>query len=240
MPLEEPRVKTYVTGLDERLGGGIPRGHVVLLSGPPGSMKSSLAYSILHQNAVRYGTPGVYVSLEQSRGSLLRQMRAMGFPDPLASSWGIIDAATIGKETGETARSAWMDLFWRVLRTRRRLQPYELLVLDSLDALRPLARYPNAREETLGVFASLRQDNVTSLVVAESMENGGGAPWGRERLGASFLADGVISLRMHDRTDVSLQRRMRVVKMRGTAHETKFFTLAFDNGEFGISESLGV
>jgi len=240
MRLEESRVKTHVAGLDERIGGGIPRGHVVLLSGPPGSMKSSLAYSILHQNAVRNGTPALYVSLEQTRGSLLRQMRAMGFPNPPATSWGIVDVATIGKESGETTRSVWVDLFWRVLRSRRRIQPYELLALDSLDALELIARYPSAREETLGFFESLREDNVTSVVIAESTENGAGGTQRRERLGADFLADGVISLTMHDRTDVSLQRRVRVVKMRGTAHETRFYTLAFDGGGFGISEALGV
>ena len=239
MPIEEPRIKTHVAGLDERLGGGIPRRHVVLLSGPPGSMKSSLAYAILHQNAVRHGTPGLYVSLEQTRGSLLRQMRAMGFSDPPASSWGIVDVATIGKEAGEASRSAWMDLFWRVLRSRRRIQPYELLVLDSLDALELLARYPSEREETLSLFESLRQDNVTSVVVAES-EKSGGAAWGRERLGAAFLADGVINLTMHDRSDVSVQRRVRVLKMRGTAHETRYYALSFDNGGFGISEAPSV
>ena len=239
MPLEEARVRTFVAGLDARLGGGIPQGHIVLLSGPPGSMKSSLAYSILHQNATHHGSPGLYVSLEQTRGGLLRQMRAMGFSEPPAASWGVVDVATIGKEAGDAARSAWMDMFWRVLRSRRRIQPYEILALDSLDALELLARYPNGREETRGMFESLRQENVTSIVITESMENGGAAR-GRDRLGASFLADGVISVTLHERPEASLRRRLRVVKMRGTAHETRFYPLGFDNGGFTISESRGV
>jgi len=40
-------IKTFVRGFDEEIGGGIPQGHVVLVAGPPGTMKSSLAYSIL-------------------------------------------------------------------------------------------------------------------------------------------------------------------------------------------------
>ena len=49
------RIPTYVKGLDERLGGGIPRGHVVLVSGPPGSFKSTLAFRILYRQAIDHG-----------------------------------------------------------------------------------------------------------------------------------------------------------------------------------------
>ena len=36
-------VKTYIKGFDEKLGGGIPEGSVVLVVGEPGTMKSSVA-----------------------------------------------------------------------------------------------------------------------------------------------------------------------------------------------------
>jgi len=43
------RIPTNVDGLDEVLGGGIPEGNIVLLSGAPGTMKTSLSYHVLHQ-----------------------------------------------------------------------------------------------------------------------------------------------------------------------------------------------
>ncbi|HWM51682.1 MAG TPA: ATPase domain-containing protein, partial [Thermoplasmata archaeon] len=43
------RIKTYVRGFDDVLNGGVPEGYVVLVSGAPGTMKSSLTYSILYQ-----------------------------------------------------------------------------------------------------------------------------------------------------------------------------------------------
>ena len=46
------RVVTNVEGLDELLGGGIPEGNIVLVSGAPGTMKTSLTYHILHTNAL--------------------------------------------------------------------------------------------------------------------------------------------------------------------------------------------
>ena len=46
----KPRVKTYIQGLDEQMSGGVPKGHVVLISGMPGTMKSSVAFNILYNN----------------------------------------------------------------------------------------------------------------------------------------------------------------------------------------------
>ena len=63
--------KTYIKGLDEELGGGIPEGHIILVSGTPGTMKSSVAYNILYNNIKSEDSVGVYVSLEQSRENLL-------------------------------------------------------------------------------------------------------------------------------------------------------------------------
>src|SRR5207244_502892 len=69
-----PRVPTFVEGLDETMDGGIPWGHLVLIEGAPGTMKSSLAFSILLHNAAREGLHCLYVSLEERASSLLKQM----------------------------------------------------------------------------------------------------------------------------------------------------------------------
>src|SRR5207247_1389973 len=72
------RIPTKMEGLDDVLGGGIPDGSVVLVSGAPGTMKTSLTYHILHANALD-GARGLYVSLEQSRARLLDQTERLGY-----------------------------------------------------------------------------------------------------------------------------------------------------------------
>ena len=64
-------------GFDDKLGGGIPEGHVVLLAGEPGTMKSTIAFNMIYQNALRDGRPGTYVSLEQGRENLTRHLDQM-------------------------------------------------------------------------------------------------------------------------------------------------------------------
>ena len=53
-----------VPGLDEMLGGGLPRGYSVLVAGPSGSGKSILAATFLAEGA-RCGETGVIAAFEQ-------------------------------------------------------------------------------------------------------------------------------------------------------------------------------
>ncbi|HSV42115.1 MAG TPA: ATPase domain-containing protein, partial [Methanomassiliicoccales archaeon] len=63
-------IPTHIEKFDTMLGGGIPSGHLVLVSGPPGSMKSTLTYNVLFNAAKHSGLNSMYFSLEQSRESL--------------------------------------------------------------------------------------------------------------------------------------------------------------------------
>ena len=63
-PMSIERIPTHVEGLDENIQGGIPEGHIAIVAGSSGAMKSSLTFSMLY-NAVLYGeTSGIYVTLQ--------------------------------------------------------------------------------------------------------------------------------------------------------------------------------
>ena len=91
------RIQTKMEGLDEVLGGGIPEGSVVLVSGAPGTMKTSLTYHILHANALA-GVRGLYVSLEQSRASLVDHTEGLGYRlEDADGKLSILDLGTLRK-----------------------------------------------------------------------------------------------------------------------------------------------
>src|SRR2546427_627110 len=74
---EDARIPTYVARLDTSLEGGVPKAGVIAITGPGGSMKTSLALYILIKNRAA-GRRGVYVTVEESRESILRTMRHHG------------------------------------------------------------------------------------------------------------------------------------------------------------------
>ena len=55
-------IHTHIGKFDTILGGGIPEGHVILVNGAPGTMKSTLTYTILH-NAAKYDRDKFHVLL---------------------------------------------------------------------------------------------------------------------------------------------------------------------------------
>src|SRR5256712_13818186 len=74
---DDGRIRTFVAGFDEALEGGIPKGHVVVVGGPSGTMKTSLGLNLVHRNRLD-GVRGLYISLEETRASLLRTMARPG------------------------------------------------------------------------------------------------------------------------------------------------------------------
>ena len=72
------RIKTYIEGLDEQMEGGIPEKHVTLVCGVAGTMKSSICFNIIYNEALR-GKNSVYITLEQSAQSLVDHITNLGF-----------------------------------------------------------------------------------------------------------------------------------------------------------------
>ena len=131
------RIPTFVNGLDQRMQGGIPQGHIVLLAGVSGSMKSSLGFSMLY-NAVREGqASGIYVTMEQGKSSLQGHMANMGMDieDPkVRSSIAIIDLADLrvqlDKKKMLDSEVDWMGQLIRQLTNYRESIGFEVLVFD--------------------------------------------------------------------------------------------------------------
>jgi circadian clock protein KaiC len=83
-PIEEAQtsvtpelISTGVPGLDEMLGGGTLRGNGVLIAGPVGSGKSTVATQFIAEG-VKRGEPGVVVIFEETTPKYLDQAKALG------------------------------------------------------------------------------------------------------------------------------------------------------------------
>ena len=228
------KVRTHQEGLDELLGGGIPRGSIVLLVGAPGTMKSSLSYAILHENAQR-DAPGVYVSLEQGRASLLYQMEGLGYRhEAVKGKLSILDLSAIRAGMDEPG-TPWIDYFKMYTSGLKRTLGFRLLVLDSLDALEILARFRNYRKEVFELFKWVRDLECTAMVIGELPSDGPSGLESMEHPGFSrhredYLADGIVYLRTEKQGEFGVQRRLRVAKMRGTKHSTSYHAFVFEKG----------
>lgn len=226
------RIPTYVEGLDARMGGGVPKGHIVLIEGSAGCMKSSLTYSILFQNARKNGLSGLYLTIEQPRKDIEDQMVELGMNkgvDPaLSDKLTIIDLGELRSFLSE-AKENELDVDWfrsvlNQIQSYRRDHPLDLFVLDSLNGLLALTTKENPRLELFHFMKELKSYPMTSFLISEVApgDTWSGGPQG-------FLADGIIHLEARRIEDI-LRLQLGVVKMRKTAHEKQYFPFLVRKG----------
>ncbi len=237
MTVHIDRVRTFVYNFDENLQGGIPKGQVVLITGTPGTMKSSLAYSIIYQNAIQNKIKSVYMTLEQSRENLLQQMGGMGMDDERAKEYvHVLDLGLIRKSlTQLSAKGTWLQVFKMYADSLKHSVGYELLVVDSLDVLEMAAQMSeNRRTELFYLFEWLRNLGVTSFLISETSPD----KMFENKYDEGYLADGVISLKLQEIGETDIQRRIRAVKLRSTNHKTGYFSLLFSDGVFRATQVI--
>ncbi len=218
---DSERIPTNIEGLDENMQGGIPQGHICIVAGASGAMKSSLTFSMLY-NAVLYGeTSGIYVTLEQGKESLRSHMANMGMnveDARVRNRIAIIDLADLRvklDEQGMNNRVDWMGQLIKQLTSYRESIGFELLVFDSLGAFFTLTKMENPRDEIFRLFEAVRRLNLTSFFICE-MTGDDHKQFGEYGV-EDYLSDGVLHLVMERHGD-DVSRKIGIVKMRHTRH----------------------
>ncbi|MCK4757343.1 MAG: AAA family ATPase [Thermoplasmata archaeon] len=217
-------IRTHVEGLDNQIEGGIPEGHIILLCGPTGSMKTTLAYSILH-NAKDMNS--IYISIEQSRMSLTKQMNTFGMTyDPIRTNISLVDTGILRKKLGFLGEKTLTDIVKMFVNRLIEETDAKLLVIDSLESFYTLMNMKNPRNDLFHFFAELKELGLTTILVSEMMEE-------QEEFGMhgceDFLSDGIIHL-ANEKVGRSVVRYLRVVKMRAVDHSSDYFPLIVDDG----------
>jgi len=250
---EITRIKTHIEGLDEAMEGGIPQNHVVLVSGTAGSMKSSVSFNILYNEAIN-GRIGIYISLEQSYESLIQHFQNMGLAlekinvQPVkdltrinevihsvnnseTGSIIIIDLGTIRKEIKDIKmmnNKSWLNVIKNILKKVKSDTRCELFTLDSLSALYTLSRFEDPRVDLYNVFEFIRDLNLTSFLISEMPLDG--SKYSEYQI-EDFLSDGIIHVRLTPFRR-NIVREISIVKMRATNCNNDVYSLEFKDGKF--------
>ncbi|MCI4317429.1 MAG: KaiC domain-containing protein [Thermoplasmata archaeon] len=207
-----PRVTSGIAGLDEMLGGGYPAGHVLLVTGLPGTGKTCLGLQFL-VGGLALGEKGVFLSLEEDAPALLQSARQFGWPVDAAVKDGLLQIIRLDpKETKQNLERIQGQLAKELksLNVRR-------IVVDSVSLLNMLSDTETARRATLfGLAAACRGAGATTILTAEADPQH--PEVSRDGL-SEYVADGVVLLGYSTADDghrVGLS--LRVMKMRRTAH----------------------
>ncbi len=227
-PTSPPEVRLHmgIPGLDEMMGGGLPKGYSLLVAGPSGSGKSIMTAAFLAEGA-RCGETGVIAAFEQrptqSRGPVMAELIQSG-------RIGVVNTRAPGISVDEVAGLLLVEIH-RLKATR--------IVIDSLSGfelvLAPTFR-DDFRESMARMVSALASSGVTVLMTSELEDRYVDLRF--SPYGTAFLTDAIIVQRYVE-IDSCLQRVMAVVKVRASAHSNQLHQFHINDDGIQIGAMLG-
>jgi len=217
------RYSSGVAGLDQMTGGGWLRNSIIIVRGPTGSGKTMLAGLYARAGAMR-GERVVYYGFEETRPILLRNYREIGMPMD-----DFIENGTLKVICRYPEATSLEDLLVDLRLELEELKP-SLIVMDSISSIEHATSEKGFRQFMIGVASILREHGrsalITQTTAGEHDEHT--APY------LSTIADAILTL---DYTlgGYELDRLMRVIKMRGSAHETHPYRLEIRAGGLSVA-----
>ncbi len=229
------RIKTYIERFDEELGGGIPKGHVVLVSGTPGTMKTSFVFNILYHNAVKNDMRGLYITLEEGIEDIKEAMTGLGFDNLDEVEVFMVDVGKIrlDNKTMEDKKD-WLEVLSEYISHRVNFNKFDMIVIDSLGALYSLVDLENPRKDMFHFIGGLKNLGSTTFIISEKARDSKElAPYQED-----FICDGIIHLKRHVVGEGDSQLRIDIVKMRKNKHKHGWMTLIPKQGGFMVTSVI--
>jgi circadian clock protein KaiC len=233
--MADPRVRTGIEGLDDILCGGLPKDRLFLLTGEPGTGKTTLAMQFLIEG-VRNGERSLYVTLSETAEELraaatshewnLGDVQIVELMPP-AETLGPEDQYTIFHpsdiELGQTTRRVFDEVEQR--RPAR-------LVLDSLAELRLLAHDPLRYRRQILALKQFFVGRSCTVVLLD--DRSGSSTDGH----LESISHGVILLERRVVHYGGARRRLQVVKMRGVPLREGYHDFVIETGGLRVYPRL--
>ena len=224
-------LKNAINGLENLLMNEIPAGSVILVNGAEGTLKSGLVFSMLSNHITVTGEHGLYVSLEQTKGSHLQNMNSLRIKK--VDGLHIFDYQDMREEWIDreldfnTMTEEVIDFY------KNKFDNLKVFALDSLNALYSISDDAHLRKKMYHFFLSLRKEGLTSFLIMESPQSRLSAQFTEWHQPERFLADGTIELGMVEVNGV-VKRYIQILKMRATRHAMEKHQITIDENGLNI------
>ncbi|KAA6459728.1 circadian clock protein KaiC [Acidobacteria bacterium AB60] len=232
-----PRIRTGVKGLDDILKGGLPKGHLYLIEGDPGTGKTTIALQFLLEG-LRRGEKVIYVTLSESKPELEQVALSHGWSTEGLEIYEMVPPQDdLSPEAQYTvfhpSEVELADTITAILERVDLIKP-QRVVFDSLSELRMLARDPlRYRRQILALKRHFAGRACTVMLLDDRTAEGGG-----QDLQLQSIAHGVIIMQSLERDFGIKRRRLEIRKLRGSSFREGFHDYTIETGGISIFPRL--
>jgi KaiC/GvpD/RAD55 family RecA-like ATPase len=219
------RISTGVDGFDALVDGGLLRDRLYVLSGPPGSGKTTFSSHFVTEGA-RSGEKCLFLSMHETESELVHDMSGYEFGFDRAAKSGNLEfrnvfdsnAKRLLKGPGGNDFSSGVKNMTNRLVGFINSREIDRLVIDSTMILEHF--YPDNEEAFVQFLTSLKRVDATTVLISEMTDPSSYAD-------EHYLAHGVVFLHNYLESG-GMQRGIQIVKMRGTDIDGDIHPVQFD------------
>jgi circadian clock protein KaiC len=212
--------------LDTLLGGGVFRGSSTLITGVPGTSKTTLAGKFI-EAACERGERSLFISFDESEGQIMRNLSSVGIKLKEHVKSGLLKMHSARTE-GISPEEHLLTI-GALIRDHRPL----CMVIDPLTAIAKSGAMGAARAVANRIIYRVKDEEITLLVTALSESEG--ASGEATDLQVSTIADTWIHLSYLIRGG-ERNRALTIVKSRGTAHSNQVRELILSDAGPSLSD----
>ena len=208
------RLSTGIDRLDEMLGGqGVYRGSSVLVSGAPGTGKSSIGAKFA-EAACRRGERALLFAYEESSAQIVRNMRSIGTDLAPWLKKGLLQI--------HASRPTLQGLEQHLVALHDTIQAFrpDVVVVDPISNLTIARTESEVKPTLMRLIDFLKQQQITTLFTSLTLGDGGTSAAEDSQLGVSSLMDAWLLLRNVE-FNGERNRMLFVLKARGMAHSNQ-------------------
>jgi circadian clock protein KaiC len=223
----EERISTGLPRLDNMLRGGYYRGSDVLISGAPGTAKSTLA-GLFAAAACERGERTLYVSFDEGPAQIVRNLGSVGIRLAPHVKSGVL------KMYSTRTRGANIEDQFGVLRAKVREHRPRCVVIDPLSALATKVEHVASADAAQQFLDFLKAEGIT--VLNTSLMDGLSTDEATAT-GISTIADTWIHV-SYIVQDGERNRALTIVKSRGTGHSNQVRELTLSDEGVTLTDAF--
>jgi len=206
------RLSTGISGLDEMTGGGFVRGDTVLVTGPPGTGKTTFGLQFL-LSGIRKGENGVFVTVEETPDKIAADALNFGWDLRKLEAEGKLTLFQLQSDMLQAGGAPVLQCIKLVKDTGARR-----IVLDPITLYSTNMQGQHELRRELYAFVNFMKANDVTLLLTHEVPDIITRVSRISDYGLEFIVDSIIMLQYVEVESI-IDKSLNILKMRGSDHD---------------------